>query len=197
MYEEQNRSKFWDPGREVSSEISQITALSAAGNRKNTSWLKIRSYFKYCRNPVVKNANLWLVSWGTLMMTLPAAPSGTSHTLLDVRNCVPASVSTARWHFRIFSHLLADSHGPPEAPISDSRSSSWLLRNPLKLDYSLITIIQIWSNNSSSIWIRPHPISMFSSILQPLFCFEIMNQEADLFCYSGGWRWGGVLNISF
>lgn len=33
-------SKFWDPGREISSEISQNVALSAADNRKKHLLIK-------------------------------------------------------------------------------------------------------------------------------------------------------------
>lgn len=44
--------------------------------------------------------------------------------------------------------------------LSDIRSSNWLFLNPLKPDYSFITIFQICTVNSLGICIRPHSISL-------------------------------------
>lgn len=126
---------------------SELPELQMAGI---TLLIMENIYLEYCLNLVMKNANLWLLSSGILMMALPwaAPPSGilnTGYRKWCVRQRLPWTCRTS------------EKNG---ALLSDSRSSSWLLLNPLKLDYSLITIIQILTNNSSSIWIRSHPISL-------------------------------------
>lgn len=88
------KSKIWASSGIQGAKSAQRSVKTSLSQRqitgKNTYWLKVHLNFKFCRNPVMKNANLWLVSWGTLIMMLawPAAPSGTSHPLLDIINGV-------------------------------------------------------------------------------------------------------------